>query len=168
VRASRFRATCAYPQVPSALIGTHSYFGQQVAGSVATCFAPHLHAGVLQAALLAPVVEVVVRSQTGHLYVSQQVFGSMPFGIGVTPLGQTGANVGQATGLFGSHVGGFGAHLPSQTWPLQFPAASHTQLGSAVVQPQMASGGMGAAVGSFVTGVPPLLHPQPLQTTSHC
>ena len=115
MRASRFRATCAYPQVPSAFTAPHSYFGQQVAGSVATCFAPHLHAGVLQEALLAPVVEVVVRSQTGHLYVSQQVFGSMPFGIGVTPLGQTGANVGQATGFMGSQVGFSGTHCPAHT-----------------------------------------------------
>ena len=38
-----------------ALTGTHSYFGQQVAGSVATIFAPHLQSlGAAQAVLLAP------------------------------------------------------------------------------------------------------------------
>ena len=56
----------AYPQVPSAFGTPHSYFGQQVAGSVATIFA-HAHAGAAQT-LGAPVeVFVVARSQTGHV-----------------------------------------------------------------------------------------------------
>jgi hypothetical protein len=88
------------------LTGPHSYFGQQVAGSVATTFA---HAHRIAGQMLAAPDDVAARgSQTGQVYVSQQVFGSTPFGIGICPFGQTGANVGQATGF--SQVGGFSAH----------------------------------------------------------
>jgi hypothetical protein len=89
--------------VPSALTGPHSYFGQQLAGSVPTTLA---HAQRMAGQMLGDVV--ALRSQTGQVYVSQQVFGSTPVGIGICPFGQTGANVGQAIGF--SQVGCFGAH----------------------------------------------------------
>ena len=66
-----------------------------------------------------------------------------------------------------TEVGGFGAHLPSHSSVLQLPAASQTQLRSTLAsQPQTLSGGGVGAVGSFVTGVPPALQPQPVQVIS--
>ena len=84
------------------------------------------------------------RSQTGQVYVSQQVFGSTPVLIGVRPFGQAIANVGQATGLFGSQVGGGGdgnRHWPTHVRPLHAPLASQTQLLSVASQAQAAPGG---------------------------
>ena len=90
----------------------------------------------------------------------------MPFGIGVWPFGQTGANVGQATGLFGSQVDVLGTHCPAQIWPLQLPFASQTQVGSARSQAQVDGGGM-LVPGVALVGVPPVLQPHPVQATWH-
>jgi hypothetical protein len=156
-----------YPQVPSARTGTHSYFGQQVAGSVATTFAPHLQSRGAGQALVAPVDVVLVGRHGGQWYVGQQVVGSTTSSLtGACPSGQASAIAGQMARA-GSQVGGFGAHLPSQSSVLQLPAASQTQLRSMVAsQPQTLSAGGTGAVGSFVTGVPPALQPQPVQVIS--
>jgi hypothetical protein len=98
-----------YAQVPSALTMPHSYFGQQVAGSVPTILA-HGHRTAGHALVLVVPLAVVLGTQVGHLYVSQQVIGSTPAGTGVAPSGHTGANVGHATGLLGSQVGFAGTH----------------------------------------------------------
>jgi len=155
------------------LTGPHSYFGQQLAGSVPTTFAQaQLIAGQM---LAAPVLAAAVRSQTGQVYVTQQLFGSMPFLIGVTPFGQTGANVGQATGLFGSQVGGGGdgsTHWPTHVRPLHAPLASQTQLLSVASQAQAApGGGVMPVAGSVFVGVPvpvpPGTHPHSRHATLH-
>ena len=145
------------------MIGPHSYFGQQVVGSVPTTLAhAHLTAGQMLLGELAARM-----SHTGQVYVWQQVFGSTPVGIGICPLGHTGANVGQATGFIGSQVGFSGTQRPTHCWPLQLPAASHMQLGSDAGQVQAASGGVIVPmVGSVVVGVPPALQPQPEHCTS--
>ena len=155
-------------QAPLASTGPHSYLGQQVVGSVPTTLAQaHLIAGQT---LLAPVDVVARASHTGQVYAWQQVFGSMPFGIGMTPFGQTGANVGQTTGLVGSHFGCSGTQRPTHCWPLQFPAASHLHDGSDAGQVHIESGGTGGTLvppdGSVVVGVPALAQPQPEQLTS--
>jgi hypothetical protein len=130
---------------------------------VATTFA---HAQRIAGQVLAGLV-LARMSHTGQVYVSQQVFGSTPVGIGFWPFGQTGANVGQATGFIGSHVGRSGTQRPTHCWPLQLPAASHMQLGSDAGQVQVESGGtvIVPVVGSVV--VPPVAQPQPEQLTSH-
>jgi hypothetical protein len=150
-------------QVPLASTAPHSYFGQQVVGSVPTTFAQaHLIAGQT---LVAPVDVVAFGSQTGQVYVWQHVIGSTPLGIGVTPFGQTGAKVGQATGWFGSHFVVSGTHLPAQVWPLQFPFASHLHDGSDAGQAHAESGG--TVIPVDVVDVPPVLQPHPAQLTSH-
>ena len=155
------------------MTGPHSYFGQQLAGSVPTTLAQAQRiAGQM---LAAPVLAAAVRSQTGQVYVSQQVFGSTPVFIGVTPFGQAIAIVGQATGLFGSQVGGGGGgstHWPTHVRPLQAPLASQVQLLSVASQAQAAPGGAVMPVaGSVFVGVPvpvpPGTHPHSLQTTLH-
>ena len=84
------------------MTGPHSYFGQQLAGSVPTTLAQAQRiAGQM---LAAPVLNAALRSQTGQVYVSQQVFGSTPVFIGVRPFGQAIAIVGQVTRVR-SHVG---------------------------------------------------------------
>ena len=65
--------------MPSGLTGPHSYFGQQLAGSVPTTLA-HAHRTAGQM-LLGEVA--AFKSQTGQVYVGQQVFGSTPVVIGV-------------------------------------------------------------------------------------
>jgi hypothetical protein len=95
--------------VPSALTGPHSYFGQQVAGSVAICLAH----GQRIAGHVVAVPAGVDALHVGHVTVWQHVIGSKPDGIGVAPSGQTGTNVGHRCGLFGSHVGFAGTHCPS-------------------------------------------------------
>ena len=160
-----------YAQVPSALTGPHSYFGQQLAGSVPTCLAQGQRiAG--QAVPVPPVVDAgVERTQVGQVNVWQQVFGSMPEGIGMAPSGQTGANVGQAFGLFGSQVGLARTHCPSHVWPLQFPSESQTHVGSPAGHAQVDGGTLFPVAGSVVP-VPPLpvaptLQPHPPHVTAH-
>ena len=146
------------------MTGPHSYFGQHVAGSVATTFAQGQRTAgqVLAGPVLAR------RSHTGQVYVSQQVFGSTPVGIGFCPFGQTGATVGQATGFIGSQVGWPGTQRPTHCWPLQLPSrVAH----AARVGRRAGTGRIGRqrhvpVVGSVV-GVPPVLQPQPEQLTSH-
>ena len=136
------------------MTGPHSYFGQQLAGSVPTGLAQAQRiAGQM---LGAPVFDAAVRSQTGQVYVTQQVFGSTPFFIGVTPFGQIGANVGHSTGRVGSQVGGGvgGTHWPTHVRPLQAPLASQVQLLSVASQAQAAPGGAVAPVAGSVVGVP--------------
>jgi len=120
------------------LTGPHSKVGQQLFGSVPVCLA-HAHAGAAhdRGAVLAG----SERMHTGQVYVSQQLFGSTPVGIGICPFGQTGANVGQVAGFIGSHVGFCGTHWPAHVRPLHAPLASHMQLGSLRSQPQ--AGGVG-------------------------
>ena len=102
--------------MPSALGVPHSYFGQQVAGSVATIFA-QAHAGAAHAVPVPPVpvgdVVLAARTQVGQWYAGQQVVGSTPSLIGVAPSGQAIAIAGQMAAR-GSQVGVLGAHLPSQ------------------------------------------------------
>ena len=134
-------------QVPSALTGA-----ALVLRAAARRIRPdHLGAGAADRRADAgrrPCVAAAARSQTGQVYVWQQVFGSMPVGTGVTPFGQTGANVGQATGLFGSHVGCCAARTgPRTSGPCSSPLASQTQLLSDrdAGQVQVEPGGAGHA-----------------------
>ena len=166
----------AQAQVPSALTAPHSYFGQQLAGSVPTCLA-HGQRIAGQAVPVPPVVDAgVERTHVGHVYVWQHVFGSMPEEIGVAPSGHAIAIAGQATGLLGSQVGFAGTHCPSHVWPLQFPAASQTQDGSPAGHAQVDGGTLVPVVGSVeVPDAPPVLpppvaptlQPQPEHVTSH-
>jgi len=158
------------------LTGPHSYFGQQLAGSVPICLA-HAQRTAGQAVPVPPVVDAGVdRTQVGQVYVWQHVFGSVPEGIGVAPSGQTGANVGQTFGLFGSHVGLDGTHCPAHVWPLQFPSASQTHVGSPAGHAQVDGGTLVPVAGSVdVPVVPPVdpvpvaptLQPQPEHVTWH-
>jgi hypothetical protein len=149
----------------------HSYIGQQLAGSVPTCFAQTQRiAG--QAVPVPPAVDAGVDlTHVGHVYVWQQVFGSVPEGIGMAPSGQTGANVGQTIGLPGSQVGFAGTHCPSHCWPLQFPSASQKQVGSPAGHAHVDGGTLAPVVGSVVPPPPvpvaPVLQPQPEQVTEH-
>ena len=165
-----------YAQVPSAFTVPHSYFGQQVAGSVLTILA---HGQRTAGHALPPLVPFVVAAgtQVGHLYVSQQVIGSTPAGIGVAPSGQIGANVGHATGLLGSQVGFAGTHCPAHVLPVQFPFASHMHDGSLAGHAQI--DGVGGTLipvdGSVIVPpvdvpppvVAPALQPQPEHVTWH-
>ena len=159
------------------MTGPHSYFGQQLAGSVPTCLAQGQRiAG--HAVPVPPVVDAgVERTHVGQVYVWQQLFGSTPEGIGVAPSGQIGANVGHAFGLLGSHVGFASTHCPSHVCPLQFPFASHTHDGSPAGHAHVDGGTLVPVAGSV--GVPPVppvvppppiapvLQPQPAQVTEH-
>jgi len=161
-------------QVPSAFTPPHSYFGQQLAGSVPTCFA-HGHRIAGQT--------VPVLTHVGHLYVWQHVSGSIPDAIGVVPSGQATASVGQTFGLLGSQVGFAGTHCPSHDCPLQFPSESQTHVGSPAGHAHVDGGTLFPVVGSVVPPVvgsvvpllPPLpepvvaptLQPQPEHVTEH-
>jgi hypothetical protein len=157
----------------------HSYFGQQVAGSVLMILA-HGQRTAGHALVLGAPVAVVAGTQVGQWYVGQQVIGSTPSLIGVAPSGQAIAIAGQATGLVGSQVDFAGTHCPVHVWPLQFPLASHMQDGSLVGQAQIGVGGTlvpvdGSGEVMFVPPVdvpppvvvPPALQPQPEHVTSH-
>ena len=159
------------------MTGPHSYFGQQLAGSVPTCLA-HGQRIAGQAVPVPPVVAAGVdRTHVGQVYVWQHVLGSVPDGIGVAPSGQTGANVGQTFGLFGSHVGFDSTHCPSHIWPLQFPSASQTHDGSPAGHAHVDGGTLVPVAGSVdVPDAPPVppvvpppvapvLQPQPAHAT---
>ena len=92
--------------------------------------------------------------------------GSIPDAIGVVPSGQATASVGQTFGLFGSQVGFAGTHCPSHVEPLQFPCASHAQLGSPAGHAHVDGGTLVPVAGSVVP-VAPTLQPQPEHDTWH-
>jgi hypothetical protein len=150
----------------------HWNIGQQVIGSVPICL-EHAHSG--DAHVRGAVPAGVVCAHTGHVYVGQQVFGSMPVGTGICPFGHTWAIAGHVTRVR-SHVGFCGTHWPTHVRPLHAPLASQTQLASLRSHAHVPGGSGGTCMpvaGSVivVVGVPvpvlPGAHDHSRHATSH-